>query len=86
MLSTMNGCSCWFRCAGLTLEVVGSLANLTELRLDNNQLTGNPVTFVFIRLVVPLVSTFAICQEQVGFQNPLPGGRVNQNFSTTSRC
>ena len=39
----LTGLPCFFRFPGPIPEVLGSLTNLTKLRLDFNQLTGTPV-------------------------------------------
>ena len=41
-----------FPCSGPIPEALGSLTNLSELKLDGNQLTGTQATFWCIRLLV----------------------------------
>lgn len=43
----------FFFCTGPLPKALGALSNLTELNLDENQLTGKPVNYVCVRLFVP---------------------------------
>ena len=49
----LTGLPCFFRFPGPIPEVLGSLTNLTKLRLGSNQLTGTPVV-VYLGLFMVL--------------------------------
>lgn len=47
--------------AGPIPQTLGSLTNLRKLDLSGNQLTGEPVTFVFIRLLSRIFRYLSTC-------------------------